>query len=137
MMTTDEMVSAFSSSTLHEGASHNVIAKLQQLVGRVLSPSYVDLMSRSNGLEGFLNDANYLILWPVEQLPELNRCYRFSELLPELWLFGSNGGDAGYAFDTRHEPMPVKEVPFIGMSRVEAKTVASSFEGFIEYLRKN
>jgi hypothetical protein len=92
-------------------------------------------MSRSNGVEGFVREDNYLVLWPVEQLRELNESYAVAKFAPGLFLIGSNGGDTGFALDTRHEPMDVKEVPFVGMSHEEAKTVASSLEDFIDHLR--
>jgi hypothetical protein len=103
-------------------------------VGKALPAAYVELMSLSNGVEGFVTETTYLVLWPVEQIKELNEAYAIAEFAPGLLLIGSDGGDNGFALDIRHEPMDVKEVPFIGMSHAEAKTVGSRFEDFIDYL---
>jgi hypothetical protein len=56
--------------------------------------AYLDLMSRSNGVEGFVGD-QYLVLWPVEQLQELNDAYATAEFAPGLLLIGSDGGGTG------------------------------------------
>jgi hypothetical protein len=134
-MKSDDIMSAFASCTMREGATQPSLSDVVQWIGKALPSAYVELMTRSNGVEGFVGENNYFILWPVEQLKVLNEAYAVGEFVPGLLLIGSNGGECGYAFDIRHESMPVKEIPFIGMSHAEAKLVASSFEGFIEYLR--
>jgi hypothetical protein len=88
-----------------------------------------------NGVEGFMGENRYLLLWPVEQVPELNEAYSVTEFAPGLLLIGSDGAEMGYALATRLQPMPVKAVPFIGLSHKEAKTVAPTFEGFFDYLK--
>ncbi len=127
-------MSAFASCTMREGASQELVANLEAWVGKALPPAYVELMGSSNGIEGFVG-VTYLILWPIEHLKELNEAYAISEFAPGLFLIGSNGGDSGFALDTRHEPMEVKEVPFIGLSHEATKTVATSFKGFVEFLK--
>jgi hypothetical protein len=134
-MKKDDILSTFSSSTMREGATQASIDRLELWVGKPLPDAYVRLVSRSNGVEGFLADGNYLVLWPVEQLPELNQAYSVAEFAPGLLLVGSDGAEMGYAIDTRQQPMSVKEVPFVGMSNQAAREVASSFEGFLEYLK--
>jgi hypothetical protein len=134
-MTTDDIISMFSSPTLHEGASLETIHRLQELVSKPLPAGYMELMCRSNGIEGFWGGANYLMLFPAEQLSELNKGYLFTELVPHLWLFGSDGGSVGYAFDTRYDPMPVKKVWFLDLSDEEAETVGSDFESFLQGFR--
>ncbi len=133
-MKKEDTISAFTSCTMREGASQALIANLENWVGKALPPAYVELMGSSNGIEGFVG-VTYLILWPVELLKELNEGYAIGEFAPGLFLIGSNGGDSGFALDTRHEPMEVKEVPFIGISHEAARAVATSFKGFVEYLK--
>lgn len=133
-MKNDDILSAFAGFTMREGATQAAIADVEQWVGKPLPAAYIELVTRSNGVEGFWGN-NYLLLWPVEQLSELNEAYSVAEFVPGLLLIGSNGGETGYAFDIRHEPMSVKEVPLIGMSHEAARTLASSFKGFAEYLR--
>lgn len=134
-MTVDELLAALENSVLHEGASLKAISDIERKIGSRLPKLYVDLMVRSNGVEGFLSEENYLILWPLEQLAELNEGYGVAQFAPSLWLFGSNGGDAGYAFDTETEGLPVVEVPFIGVSLEEAKPRGGSFADFLKELQ--
>jgi hypothetical protein len=123
------------SSTKRQGASQASIGDLENWVGKSLPPEYVELMRHSNGIEGFLWNKTYLVLWPIEQVKQLNEAYFVAVFAPGLLLIGSDGSGNSYAFDMRHEPMSVKKTPFIGISHEEAKTVASGFEGFLEYLR--
>lgn len=92
-------------------------------------------MNRSNGCEGFVAENNFIVIWPVEEVAELNDGYGVAEFAPGLVLFGSNGGGTGFAFDRRSEGLPVVEVPFTGMSLSEAKSRGSSFEEFLMALR--
>jgi hypothetical protein len=62
----------------------------------------------------------------------LNQGYGFTEHVPFLFLFVSDGGDAGYAFDTRHPSMPVVEVPFIDL--LPSAIVGASFLDFLQRL---
>lgn len=131
-MSANSILASLESRVLHEGASREAISRLEELIGRPLPPTYVELMSQTNGFEGFLGGDNYVLIWPVEQIPALNAGY--ADFVPGLLFFGSNGGASGYAFDTGSSRMPVKEVPFIGMSHEEAKTVGATFEEFLDRL---
>jgi len=135
-MNIDEFLSALACSTKHAGATQASLARLEEALGLQLPGSYLDLMRRSSGVEGFVAEDRYLMLWPVEQIAELNEGCSVAEFAPGLLLIGSDGAEIGYAFDTRFEPMPVKRVPFVGMSHEEAKTVARTFEGFLDYLKR-
>ena len=134
-MTADEIIVAMNCPTIRKGATPEGMEKLQQTIGHRLPSSYVDLMNLTNGIEGFVGNVKYLMLWPVEEQAELNEGYGAKEFAPGLWLIGSNGGDAGYAFDTRRHPMPIMEVPFLDMSSEDAKEIAPNFEGLIDYLQ--
>lgn len=134
-MNIDDILASLENPVTHDGASSTAISNLELLVRKRLPAAYIELMRRTNGVEGFLNEVNYLILWPVEDLAELNEGYGFKEFTPGLFAFGSNGGDAGYAFDTRNEDMPVAEVPFVEISLDDAKIVGANFEDFLMHLR--
>lgn len=133
-MKIEDLMSAFASCTMREGASQPSLCDLMQWVGKPLPSAYLELMRWSNGIEGFVRENNYLILWPVEQLKGLNEAYAVEEFAPGLVLIGSNGGESCYALDIHHDPMTVKQLPFVGMSHSESKAVGSSFECFIENL---
>jgi len=134
-MTADEIDSAFAECTLNDPATESAIDDLERAIGFRLPLAYRELMLRSNGLEGFMGEYHYLVLWPIEQVVELNEAYGVTGFAPGLLLIGSDGGDTGYAFDTRIEDFPLVEVPFIGMSLNEAKLKGSSFADFLKKLR--
>ena len=100
-----------------------------------LPQSYLDLLRTTNGVEGWLSKDAYLLLWPAEQVPDLNDAYSVAEFAPGLLLIGSDGADTGFALDTRRRPMSVQSVPLVGMSLAEAKTAGSDFENFLRQLK--
>lgn len=134
-MAPDEIESALGDCTLNNPATESAIADLERKAGFRLPLAYRELMLRSNGLEGFIGECHYLVLWPIEQVAVLNDAYGVSEFAPGLLLIGTDGGDTGYAFDARKEDLPLVEVPFIGLSLDEAKPKGSSFANFLKKLR--
>jgi hypothetical protein len=73
---------------------------------------------------------------PVEELLKMNKAYEAAEYAPGLFLFGSNGGGAAYAFDKRSNNSIVA-VPFVGMDTSLAQHLAPNFQPFIERLYKS
>ena len=71
-MSTDDIIDTLSTPLTNKGASYEDIDKLQKSVMHRLPESYVSLMIRTNGIEGFVGQVNYIMLWPVELQPELN-----------------------------------------------------------------
>lgn len=130
------MLAALEHFNITAPASEGAIQKFEQLSGFVLPEDYVTFLKKSNGGEGFVGDNAYLILWPVEQLLELNDAYQVPKYAPGLLLFGSDGGGEGFAFDTRLPELPIVSVPFVGMDCSLARPIATSFNGFLEALMK-
>lgn len=135
-MAINDIESALCDCTLNDPATESAIADLEREADFRLPLAYRELMVRSNGLEGFVGERNYLVLWPIEQIAELNDAYGVSKFAPGLVIIGSDGGDTGYAFDTRKKGLPLVEVPFIGMSLEEAKPKGHSFVDFLNKLRE-
>lgn len=135
-MATDEFESALRHCTLNSPATEKRIIALENVIGVPLPQAYRNLLLRSNGLEGFVGTHSYLVLWPVEQIAELNDAYVVSEFAPGLLLIGTDGGDTGYAIDTRTKGLPFVEVPLVGMSLEEVNTRGSTFADFLQKLRQ-
>lgn len=133
-MSAADIESVLSGCTLNDPASESAIAALEMAVGFKLPETYCALMRRSSGIEGFVGGGCYIALWPVEQIVELNDAYGVSEFAPGLVFFGSNGGEAGFAFDTRTEGLPIIEVPFIGLSLNEGNPRGRTFDEFMKNL---
>jgi hypothetical protein len=118
----------------NQGASENALNQFMKSSGIKLPEQYLEFMRISNGIEGFIDQNSYLILWPIEQISELNEAYAVEEFAPGLLIFGSNGGDIAYAFDTRSEKMPIVETPFIGMNLDNVKLCGTTLKSFLDYL---
>lgn len=97
---------------------------------------YVRFITTSNGAEGSIGE-NYLLLWSIEDIINLNEAYAVNDFAKGLVLFGSDGADMAYAYDTRTSETPIVSVPFIGMDIKEIIIRSDSFYGFLEYLFKN
>jgi hypothetical protein len=99
-----------------------------------LPEDYKEFLKQANGGEGFVGDA-YVVLWRVEELLEMNKGYGVDEFAPGLFLFGSDGGGEGFAFDTRSDAKPIVKADFICME--DAVPMASNFKAFLEELFKS
>jgi SMI1 / KNR4 family (SUKH-1) len=112
-----------------EGALESV----ERHFGCVFPEQYKAFMSQRDGGEGFIGK-RYLVLWRVEELIEFNQGYESNEYAPGLLLFGSNGGGEAFAFDLRDPSLPIRMVPFIGMSLHDAVLIADTFNNFLARL---
>jgi hypothetical protein len=111
------------------------INAIENTLGICFPADYVEFMQKENGGEGEIANS-YIIFWSLEDLAELNEAYAVKEFAPGLVIFGSNGGDTAYAFNTNSVGSKIVEVPFIGMDIRYLKNCANSFIEFIEYLSK-
>ena len=121
----------------HAGVSEKDIGTFRRITGIKLPQDYVDFLRRHNGGEGYIGD-EYVMLWKLEELEEFNRDYEVREYLPDVLLFGSDGGGETYGFRTSGRPAwDVIKVPFVGMSPEVCEKVAGSFSEFFTSLRKS
>ena len=72
-----------------------MIEKINEVV---LPKDYVEFMKKHNGGEGDIGET-WLILYPLEELQEINDDYEIEEFLPGHIIIGSNGGGELYGID--------------------------------------
>ena len=72
-----------------------MIEKINEVV---LSKDYIEFMKKHNGGEGDIGET-WLILYPLEELQEINDAYEIEEFLPGHIIIGSNGGGELYGID--------------------------------------
>lgn len=72
--------------------------EVEQVNTVVLPQQYLDFMKKHNGGEGDIGET-WLILFPLEELQEINDDYRIGEFLPNRIIIGSNGGGELYGID--------------------------------------
>ncbi len=121
---------------LNPGATEDSIDSLVRKLNILLPKQYVDFMRLSNGAEGGIGNSHYLVIWPVEEIVELNEGYAVGEFAPGLLLFGGDGGNTGYAFDTRFNEMPIVGIPLVGMDIKLVEPLGRTFKEFLESLSR-
>ena len=122
---------------LRPGAKQESIDHLMRQTGVLLPAEYVKFMLLSDGAEGPVGERGYLRLWLLQEIVQLNEGYHVNEFAPGLLLFGGDGGDIGYAFDTRYDTLPIVQVQLSDMSLESAQPFAASFEDFLKILSTN
>jgi len=75
-----------------------------------LPKDYLDVIRDFGGKEGFLGQT-YLRLYRLEELIQLNIAYQVPTLLPEVFIFGSNGYGEAFAFLLFEQSLV--QVPFL------------------------
>lgn len=95
------------------GADPVKLAALEAQVGARFPEDYLSFVQSTDGAEGPVGEG-YLSLWPIEEIALLNEQYEVAALVPGLVLFGTDGGNTGYAVDTASNA--IVELPLIGMS---------------------
>ena len=98
---------------------------------RDLPLDYIEFLCSSGGGEGVFGQ-DYLVVFPGAELLKMNAEYEVEKYAPGLFLFGSNGGGEGFAFDLTDAARPVVMMPFVGMDRKYAKHVAASFTELVD-----
>ena len=64
----------------------------------VLPKDYIEFMKKHNGGEGDIGET-WLVLYPLEELQEINDAYEIEEFLSGHIIIGSNGGGELYGID--------------------------------------
>lgn len=96
-----------------------------------LPEGFIEFFKDSNGAD-ISSDENYIVLWALTDMIQLNRDYNVDEYAPDFFIFGSNGGGTAYA--VKKSTSDIYEIPFIGMSNEEAIFKNRTFSEFIEGL---
>ena len=114
------------------GASLLELQKSESELGFKFPEEYANFLSQTNGAEGAIGEAAYLVLWSIENVGSLNKAYKVNEYAPYLTLFGSNGGGTAFAFDRRLASLPIVEIEFMDIGLEEPKLLGQTFLDFLE-----
>lgn len=121
---------------LNPPASRSVIVDVESKLGIKLPEQYIRFMMEANGAEGKIGNS-YLVIWPAEQIVQLNIEYAVNDFTPGLVYFGSDGAGMAYAFDNRLENNVIVEFPFESIHIEDAKLCGKTFFEFLQYLYTN
>lgn len=113
------------------GASREAIAAAEAALGTSLPTSLSAFVELADGAEGWVA-GDYLAMWPVGRLGELNDRARIASFAPSLVAFATNGGGEGYFFDRATGEFI--NSPMIGLGDVEPTPVGTSFDAMLEWI---
>ena len=77
-----------------------MLERVDSAFGSRLPRCYIEFLSECNGLQGFIGDGGYLMLWPTEELPRVNEDHNMREFASGLVLIGCDMADSAYCVDT-------------------------------------
>lgn len=116
------------------GVSRLELQKTESELGFKFPEEYAGFLLESNGAEGPIGNAAYLVLWPLEKIKPYNQANEVGKYAPHLILFGSDGGDMGFAFDKRFATLPIVEIAYIDIGLEEPELLSQTFFEFLEYM---
>ena len=96
--------------------------------------AYLDFLRAHDGGEGWLESGRYFRFWKASEIGRMNQDYEVSIYAPQFLIFGTDGCDSSFAFDTRSVPWCVGELPFVGMSERYFRE-RGTFEEFVAMAR--
>jgi SMI1 / KNR4 family (SUKH-1) len=116
------------------GASEESIRDAERRLGVRFPEDYRSYIADQNDGANWFGKI-YLMLFPVEDLADLNEAYDHLDRLPGFVIFGSDGGGELFGFDFRMTPPRVVMVNSVSEGWQEAIPQAGSFVDFIERCR--
>ena len=96
----------------------------------ILPNGFLNFFENSNG-GNISNDDNYVSIWPLSDLVDLNQGYEIDEFAPNFFLFGSEGGGE-MAFAIERSSGHIFEMPFMGMDNDAASLFCQTFDQFLK-----
>ncbi len=110
-------------------ATAAAIERAETHFGFEFPKDYKDFMKFTNGLEGETAES-YTVIWSAEELIELNQAYHVTEFISDVIIFGYDGGEEAFAFDTSNTGRRIVKIPFIGMGHIATERLLTHFRIF-------
>lgn len=117
-------------------ADINTIKEAEIAMGRIFPDEYKEFLLNTNGIEGPIGEEEYVCIWPIDEIVELNESYSVQEFMKGVVYFGSDGGDIAYGFDYNYDVPMIIEIPFESIHIEDAKICSNSFIEFIKRLKE-
>lgn len=118
----------------NEIPSQTLYEKLIQKIDFNIDSDYLNFISKYNGAEGELGSEGYISLWDIENVLACNPYYEDVEECQNLFFFGTDGSNYGYAFEKNISK--IVGIDFLDIGNVSPNIIANSFNNFIEVLNK-
>jgi cell wall assembly regulator SMI1 len=116
------------------GASKAAVLAAEQALSRGIPEDYQRVLLQTDGLEGFIGEYQYIVLWAVADLVGLNQAYSVAEFAPGVTLLGTNGADTGYGFREQDGVAHYVQVPLVGMDLSHVSVLGETFQEMLNRL---
>jgi len=113
----------------NEIPSQLLYEKFLQKIDFNIDKEYLDFISKYNGAEGDIGTEQYLSLWDIENILSCNPYYEGVDECLNLFFFGTDGSNYGYAFEKNNGN--VVGIDFLDIGNVSPKVIGSSFKDFL------
>lgn len=117
-------------------ATDGKIKQLEDNFNVNLPDDYKQFLLLSDGVTGNIGN-NYVDLWSVDNVINLNKEHNVSEFFPGFVLFGTDGGNEAYAFDFRNEDLQIIQTSLIPLDENSSNVISDNFIGLLEKLTEN
>lgn len=97
-----------------------------------VDPDLIEFITQCDGAEGFVSDDSFVQIWRLEDVLSLNPYYEDIEECKDLFFFGSDGSNLGFAVD-KHSGNFVA-IDFLDIGMKPPQTLGSSFRDFLHSL---
>lgn len=116
----------------NEIPSQSLYEKLLNKIDFNIDKEYLDFISKYNGAEGEMGTEKYISLWNIENILSLNPYYEDVEECLNLFFFGTDGSNYGYAFDKITGK--VVGIDFLNIGNSDPNIITNSFKNFLTFL---
>jgi len=103
--------------------------ELQEKIDFEIDNDYLEFIKEHNGAEGFLNENSFIQLWAIEDILALNPYYEDVKECENLFFFGSNGSNTGFAFNKIDGI--IVSINFLDILDREPDFISKTFESFL------
>ncbi len=118
----------------NEIPSNSLYEKLLKKIDFNIDKEYLNFISKHNGAEGDVGTEQYLSLWDIENILACNPYYEDVEECLNLFFFGTDGSNYGYAFDKTTEK--VVGIDFLEIGNSAPRILGDSFKDFLKSFNK-
>jgi hypothetical protein len=115
-----------------DNLSEKNVSLLEDAIGIKLPEDYVNIIKEYNGCEGEIGENGWLLLFPIQELLEINKSYELMREIPDYLLFGKDAADTGYAIHKLNKTYH----SFGLMSNFKTDPIVFCGNSFVEFLEK-
>jgi hypothetical protein len=119
----------------NEAPDNNDYSLLLKKIDFDIDKDFLEFIKNHNGAEGNIGSNRYILFWNTEQLISLNPYYEDDTKCEELFFFGTDGSNLGYAFDKKNKK--IVSIDFLDISQIQSDIIADTFLSFLNVLSNN